>query len=163
MSMIISGYQGIGKSSASDPLEGIIDFESSLLKENGTSRTDSWATTYVRQAIALADQGFIPLVSSHKEVRDSLRDYAKERDNHVITIAPVPWLLSAWLDRLEKRYNEDQTREYYLVKIEANDIDNSNNLLEDYYIPIGYTTARIARENSQNMLRLLVHSMMFTI
>jgi len=49
---------------------------------------------------------------------------------------------------------EDQTREYYLVKIEANDINN-NNLLEDYYIPIGYTTARIARENSQKYVNTL--------
>lgn len=120
MGLIISGYQGIGKSSASDPLEGIIDFESSLFKENG-ARGEDWYKTYVRQAIALADQGFIPLISSHKEVRDALHDYAKERDNHVVTIAPVPWLRSAWLDRLEKRYNEDQTSKNYIALINAQD------------------------------------------
>ena len=121
MGLIISGYQGIGKSSAADPLEGIIDFESSLFKENGISRNDDWCFTYVRQAISLANQGFIPLLSSHKEVRNALVDYAKERDGHVVTIAPVPWIKSAWIDRLEKRYAEDQTSKNYIALVNAQD------------------------------------------
>ena len=125
MGLIISGYQGIGKSSAADPLEGIVDFESSLFKENGTRR-DDWYKTYVRQAIALADQGFIPLLSSHKEVREALVNYAMERDNHVVTIAPVPWLRSDWINRLEKRYNEDPTSKNYIALMNAKDCLNED-------------------------------------
>ena len=122
MGLIILGYPGVGKSSAADPAEGIIDFESSLFKENGTSRNDDWCLTYVRQAISLANQGFIPLLSSHKEVRKALVDYAKERgDNYVVTIAPVRWLRSAWLDRLEKRYAEDQASKNYAALVNAQD------------------------------------------
>lgn len=121
MGLIISGYQGIGKSTAADPAEGIIDFESSLFKEEGTSRGDDWCFTYVRQAISLANQGFIPLLSSHKEVRKALVDYAKEPDGQVVTIAPSPQLRSEWIRRLELRYNKDQTSKNYIAWSNAKD------------------------------------------
>ena len=118
MGLIISGYQGIGKSTAADPLEGIIDFESSLLKVNGI-RSDDWYTVYVQQAIALANQGFVPLLSAHKEVREALVDYAKEPDGHVVTIAPSPQLQSEWLRRLELRYNRDSTNKNHIAWVNA--------------------------------------------
>lgn len=126
MGLIISGYQGIGKSTAADTLEGIIDFESSLFKVNGTSRNEDWYHIYVKQAISLASQGFIPLLSSHKEVREALVDYAKEPDGHVVTIAPSPQIQSEWIRRLELRYNRDPTSKNHLALVNA-----KNHLSED--------------------------------
>lgn len=121
MGLIICGYQGIGKSSASNTKYGIIDFESSLFKDDTNRRNDNWYITYTKQAIALSEQGYIPLLSSHKVVRTALHDYAKRGLNRVTTIAPSPNLYDKWIDRLEKRYNENPTNKNYIAYVNAKD------------------------------------------
>jgi hypothetical protein len=121
MGLIVLGYQGIGKSSASNAEHGIIDFESSLFKDNTNCKNDDWYIIYTKQAIALSEQGYVPLLSSHKEVRTALHDYAKQEFNRVVTIAPHPSLYHKWIDRLERRYNEDPTSKNYIAYINAKD------------------------------------------
>ena len=115
MGLVIIGYPGIGKTSASNPSEGIIDFESSFFRENGISRNEDWHITYVRQAIDLANQGYIPLLSSHKVVRDdnNLIEYSRQKNNRVVTIAPMPDLQEKWLKRLKDRYNYNPSSANY--------------------------------------------------
>ena len=114
--LIIIGYQGIGKSSLGtmdSTNQNIIDFESSLFKING-DRTDNWNVIYCRQAVALAKQGFIVCISSHKCVREELAKY--NQDGFVIvTIAPSPKLKEEWIARLKDRYLQDPSEKNALA------------------------------------------------
>ena len=112
--LIIVGYQGIGKSSVcqvSRESDGIIDFESSLLKVDGFRAAD-WYVIYCRQAVALAKQGYTVLISSHECVRTELAKYDQDGFN-VVIIMPHYSLQNKWISKLHDRYlNEPSDANY---------------------------------------------------
>lgn len=100
--LIIIGYQGIGKSSLNKYSDKFIDFESSLFNVDG-DRVDNWHIIYCKQAVSMAKQGHIVLMSSHKCVRDELSKYNQEGFS-IITITPAYALKDEWIEKLYKRY-----------------------------------------------------------
>jgi hypothetical protein len=85
--------------------QNIIDFESSLFKVYG-DRANNWNVIYCRQAVALARQGFIVCISSHKCVRKELAKCDPDGFS-VVTITPSPKLKKEWIARLKDRYSKD--------------------------------------------------------
>ena len=134
--MIIIGYPGIGKSSISSAPLQTIDLESSLYKENG-DHIEDWYVLYCRQAAALAMQGYVVFVSSHKEVQEELRTYYIPDDSYTIVIVtPSLYLKDKWINKLSTRYmnthNDKDYTSYEHVKYNyENDIksmmSNDNN------------------------------------
>ncbi len=62
--MIICGYAGTGKSTAAKKMVGVVDLESTPFQKD-------WET-YARVAKHMSDQGYIVLVSCHREIREEL-------------------------------------------------------------------------------------------
>ena len=62
--MIICGYAGTGKSTAAKKMVGVVDLESTPFQKD-------WET-YARVAKHMSDQGYIVLLSCHKELREEL-------------------------------------------------------------------------------------------
>lgn len=112
--LIIIGYPGIGKSSIVKDMNfilnskiNLIDFESSLFKVSDTRYPD-WHIVYVNQAISLAKQGYVVLISSHECVREEIAN--RDRDGwNVVSIAPSVKLKDEWLDKLLDRYKRTAT------------------------------------------------------
>ena len=102
--MIISGYQGIGKSTLSAISDRVIDLESGSFWVDG-KRSDDWYKVYCQIAVHLSMQGYIVFVSSHKLVRDEL--YEKyDNIESICVIYPYINLKEKWIEKLEKRYEE---------------------------------------------------------
>lgn len=103
--MIITGYQGIGKSTLAKRREDIIDLESSCFwkyDENGNkTRPDDWYIYYCQMAEHLSKQGYIVFVSCHPEVREWLE---KNRTEKFCAIFPHKSIKDAWINRLRERY-----------------------------------------------------------
>ena len=79
--MIITGYQGIGKSTLANKRPDIIDLESSCFwkTENGVkTRPDDWYVYYCQMAEHLSRRGYIVFVSYHPEVREYLENHGTE-------------------------------------------------------------------------------------
>lgn len=98
--MIIVGYQGIGKSSISNPDTRCIDLESSKFLVDD-KRPDDWYRYYIQIAQHLSAQGYTVFVSSHKVVRDELKATNAE---DVAVCFPNANLKEQWLERLNDRY-----------------------------------------------------------
>lgn len=103
---IIVGYQGIGKSSVCNGSGMNVDLESSNFFVEG-KRGEDWVQVYVNMAINLNNQGKNVFMSSHKAVREEL----KRRGQEFLCIFPedTPEMMEWWIERLEKRYNSDQS------------------------------------------------------
>lgn len=97
--MIYTGYQGIGKSTLAGK-NNFIDLESGNFWIDGT-RPENWHKYYANIAKHLSEQGFKVLTSSHKVVRD----YLKEINADFVAITPNVKLKDAWVKKLEDRYN----------------------------------------------------------
>lgn len=130
--MIISGYQGIGKSTLASKNDKIIDLESTsfwkFTEDGKRTRPDDWYIYYCQVAQHLSSQGYTVFVSCHKEVRDFLATHNTER---FCVIYPSRDLKEDWLKRLEKRYEssklEKDLRAYNHAKeFYDNDIDALN-------------------------------------
>jgi len=106
--MIIVGYQGIGKSSYGKDHKDGIDLESSNFFVNG-KRDDNWYKVYANIAKHLSEQGFVVFVSSHKVLRDELR----EQGTVFTTVYPALYLKEKWLKKLECRYEETKKDKDY--------------------------------------------------
>ena len=99
--LIISGYQGIGKSFISKLFpEKFIDHESSHFFVNGV-RDPNWFVVYVNQAIDLVNKGYTVFISSHWVVRDYLDEIGQE----FLVITPSIDIKEDWIERLQLRYN----------------------------------------------------------
>lgn len=98
--MIISTYQGVGKSTICKKSNKCIDLESSSFFIDG-KRNDNWYKEYVKIAHDLFLQGYIVFISSHKEVRVELN---KTKDDKIIIIYPSINLKDKWIDKLKERY-----------------------------------------------------------
>ena len=105
--MIITGYQGIGKSTVAATRYDIIDLESTNFwkvdKVTGTkTRPDDWYVYYCQLAMDLSSQGYIVFVSSHQQVRDYLKENHDAKNFCVIF--PALRIKDDWLKRLKDRY-----------------------------------------------------------
>lgn len=87
---IVICHSEIEKSTIVEQTEGcnnkIINFESNVFDICGV-RDDDWEIVYCRQAVSLAKQGFIVLVSPSLRILAELSTY-KQDDFNIVTIAP---------------------------------------------------------------------------
>ena len=97
--MIIIGYQGIGKSTLAGK-HNIIDLESSNFWYN-SRRPQNWYAYYANIAIHLSEQGYIVCISSHKEVREYLKNFYFD---HSYCVFPSARLKDLWIKKLEDRF-----------------------------------------------------------
>ena len=112
--MIIIGYQGIGKSTLAKDSWKYIDLESGNFWING-ERDEQWYKPYCNIANHLSAQGYTVFTSSHKEVREELKN-----SNEIVKIAfPSLELKTDWLIRLTNRYNESMLEKDYKALINA--------------------------------------------
>lgn len=155
--MIIIGYQGIGKSTLASASWMYIDLESSLWRVDGV-RSDTWYKEYCNVAEGLSKQGYIVFVSSHKEVRDRLKD-SKQR---VCVCYPAVELRDEWIDKLETRFFETRLDKDYRALGNAKDRYQENilELKNSGFNPIEITTmdynlrSLIERHNFQQICAL---------
>lgn len=112
--MIIIGYQGIGKSTLAKDSWKYIDLESGNFWVNG-ERDEQWYKPYCNIANHLSAQGYTVFTSSHKEVREELKN-----SSEVVKIAfPALDLKTDWLIRLKDRYNESMLEKDYKALMNA--------------------------------------------
>lgn len=102
---IISGYQGIGKSSLAKNGEGYIDLESGNFFIDG-ARDGNWFKIYAQIAIHLAEQGYRVFVSSHQLLREYLAEINPGIPLYVCF--PSYALEKAWIAKLRERYERSQ-------------------------------------------------------
>lgn len=113
--MVIIGYQGIGKSTLAGK-HNCIDLESSNFFDNGV-RPDDWYVFYCNIAIHLSEQGYTVFTSSHKVVRDYLKEHCKEP---LYIICPSTTLKDEWVNKLKKRYESTKLDKDYKALMNAN-------------------------------------------
>lgn len=113
--MIISGYQGIGKSSLAGS-NNCIDLESSNFWIDG-SRSEDWYKPYCKIANHLSEQGYTVFVSSHEVVRKEL----EKSDEIVFVVFPSLKLKDQWIERLRKRYEQIPTEKNFKALANAED------------------------------------------
>lgn len=101
--MIIIGYQGIGKSTLAKNDNRFVDLESSMMRGSDGNRPDNWVEIYCNIAEDISRQGKVVFVACHNAIQEQLR-ISKEK---VYLCFPNPALKDAWIDRLQKRYDED--------------------------------------------------------
>ena len=113
--MIITGYQGIGKSTLAKNNDKIIDLESSCFwkydlydfeKKGEKSRPEDWYVYYCQMAQYLSRQGYIVFVSCHPEVRKFLSIRNSER---FCAIFPDKSIKDDWIERLRNRYDKNKS------------------------------------------------------
>lgn len=121
--MIITGYQGIGKSTLASKYDNIIDLESSCFwkydeNEGNKTRPDDWYVYYCQMAQHLSKQGYVVFVSCHPEVREFLSIHNSEK---FCAIFPDKSIKNDWLQRLKDRYiasnSEKDLRAYEHAKV----------------------------------------------
>lgn len=147
--MIIIGYQGIGKSTLAKDSWKYIDLESGNFWVNG-ERDEQWYKPYCNIANHLSAQGYTVFTSSHKEVREELKN-----SSEVVKIAfPALELKTDWLIRLTNRYNESMLEKDYKALINASLYyeDNINDLINEPFDKIvinniDYNLRKLIEEN----------------
>lgn len=133
---IISGYQGIGKSTLAGVGSGYIDLESGNFFVGG-KRADDWYIPYCQIAIHLAEQGYRVFVSSHAVVREYLASLPRTVD--LFVCFPAYSLRRGWVKKLETRYKLSQKDKDYRAWKNAEDryADNIRELYETKgFVPI---------------------------
>lgn len=147
--MIIIGYQGIGKSTLAKDSWKYVDLESGNFWING-ERDEQWYKPYCNIANHLSAQGYTVFTSSHKEVREELKN-----SSEVVKIAfPALELKTDWLIRLTNRYNESMLEKDYKALINASLYyeDNINDLMNEPFDKIvinniDYNLRKLIEEN----------------
>lgn len=119
--MIIIGYQGIGKSTLARCNLNYIDLESSNFWIDG-KRADDWYKPYCKIAEHLSRQGYIVFVSSHKVVRDELKNCSET----VMCCVPTLELKDFWVNKLFERFAKSQASKDYKAWKNAEDCYEEN-------------------------------------
>ena len=121
-------YQGVGKSSTVNECDFFIDLESSNFKDENGYRTDDWYVYYVNIAFDLASQGYSVFVSSYDVVRRQI-SYMKDKyypNVRVAIVYPTIDIKDEWIERLEKRYDENPTEKNRVAYLNAKDRFDEN-------------------------------------
>ena len=121
-------YQGVGKSSTVNECDFFIDLESSNFKDENGYRTDDWYVYYVNLAFDLASQGYSVFISSHDVVRKRV-SYMKDEyypNIDIYVVYPSVELKDKWIERLEKRYDENPTKKNKIAWLNAKDRFSEN-------------------------------------
>lgn len=105
--MIISGYAGVGKSTLAKEVAGIMDLESTPFEKD-------W-DRYAKCAIHYHKNGYIVLVSCHKEIRERILSMLAEDNTNVCTIAPNVADKELYRERYTRRGN---TPEFIKVQMD---------------------------------------------
>ena len=143
-------YQGVGKSSTVNECDFFIDLESSHFKDENGHRTDDLYVYYVNIAFDLASQGYSVFVSSHEVVRRQI-SYMKEKYYPNIKVAivyPTVDIKDEWIERLEKRYEENPTEKNKVAYLNAKDRFDENiaEMEKDAY-EFGFAIVKINKIN----------------
>ncbi len=93
---IICGFAGIGKSYLAKNKEGFIDLESTPFKKNWDLYTDV--------AIHMQKNGYTPMLSCHKELRQMLR----EKGADYVVVLPKSEHKQNYIERYIKRGNDEK-------------------------------------------------------
>lgn len=113
--MIIIGYQGVGKSTLAGK-DKFIDLESGNMWVNG-NRADDWYIPYCQIAVHLSMQGFTVFTSSHKVVRNYLKNYTEK----IVVCYPSIELQSEWIEKLQTRWTKTGLEKDYKALANAKD------------------------------------------
>ncbi len=134
---IISAFPGIGKTTLAKEHHSVIDLESSNYKwldidsdlpieqRKGMSKTlnPNFPENYIRDIVSLAREGYIVLISSHKEVRDELN----KRSIPFTIVLPSLDMKQEMIDRYIKRGNQEN----FVTMLENNYETFVNDLMSD--------------------------------
>ena len=163
--MIITGYQGIGKSTLASKNDKIIDLESScfwkyeedawLNKTGKKSRPDDWYVYYCQVAKDLSKQGYTVFVSCHPQVRDYLSVHNEEK---FCAIFPDKSLKEDWLKKLKNRYDESKSEKdlrAYEHAVKSYDSDISKLWYECQYNVEYYHNAMIINDINYDLQKLV--------
>ena len=104
--MIVSAFQGVGKSTLAKTRLDIIDLESSCFDKSNSN----WYIDYARIAMDLDRQGYIVFVSAHKPVRDYLKQF--EYLNYYMIMYDYS-LKEYSINKVRERYNLTQSLKDY--------------------------------------------------
>ena len=107
---IITGYQGIGKSTLAGNKNGYIDLESGNFFVDG-KRDENWFVVYGKIALNLAQQGYRVFISSHSEVRKWIAEHHKLVP--IYACFPSFSLKHAWISKLKQRWKSSQLDKDY--------------------------------------------------
>ena len=120
--MIIIGYQGIGKSTIAKKSNEYIDLQSGSFWYLH-QRPSNWYIYYCQVAEHLSKQGYVVFVSSHKEVREFLRNNSKET---IRVIFPSILKRDEWIKKLKDRYEITKEEKDYKAWMNAEDRYHEN-------------------------------------
>lgn len=118
--MIVIGYQGIGKSTLSKSYLSCIDLENGNFwfeSDGKMKRHDNWYISYANIAEHLSQQGYTVFVSSHKEVREQLKNSTEK----VVVCCPSLDLEEPWIEKLRKRFENFGLEKDYKAYMNAKD------------------------------------------
>jgi hypothetical protein len=104
--MIISAFQGVGKSTLAKNNVKYIDLESSCFDKANSN----WYLDYCRVAMDLDRQGYIVFVSAHKPVRDYLKQF--EYLNYFMVMYDES-LKEYSINKVRERYEQTQSMKDY--------------------------------------------------
>lgn len=112
----------------------------------------NWQIPYCQMAIWLSQQGYVVFTSSHKEVREMLKDCGE----YCIAIVPTKELKKQWIERLYDRYEKsglEKDRNAYLNAVdryEANLAEIEEDIADTFLIDsMDYDLQRIVSKCEQ--------------
>ena len=117
--IIIVGYYGID-TILNNPrdINSLIKLDDLYFMNNGDYIED-WHKIYCAQAVSLAKQGCVVLISPHKNVQNELRKYLPNEDFIVVSIAPASYLKKDWTDALHRIWTESKLERDHINYLEA--------------------------------------------
>ena len=143
--MIFIGYQGVGKSTLAYTNINFIDLESSNFWIDG-KRDEEWYKPYCKIADNLSHQGYHVFLSSHKVVRDYLKEHTNQA---TMIVLPDLSLKDKWIEKLKKRYEVDPSDKNYKAYMNAKECYEENiiDLMNDKYDHITISSMDYNLEN----------------
>ena len=125
--LIVIGYQGIGKSSIGGKYN-CIDLESSNFYIDN-QRDKDWYKPYCNIALHLANQGYVVMTSSHKNVRNYFSTFLNklpENIGNIVIFCPRQTQKEQWIERLRKRHDKTKSDKDYRALMNAVEMYDMN-------------------------------------